>query len=176
MPVRFGVSGHRRATTTYIDSNVVVQQTTLSDYLQKQEVESYRRQEAEVEDSHTRVLIEHGRCGALLGVHKIYSVRTRFDRSLSRTDENRILIDKDLARSRANRRLGWNLRDPMTTPCVLTGYGDASGSKKHYAYVWCTCLPPGHEEKVSQEKFGEMLVSFPDWKWGRPIQLPVLTI
>ena len=64
----------------------------------------------------------------------------------------------------------------MTTPCVLTGYGDVSGSDKHYAYVWCTCIPPDHEDKVSEEKLGELPVTFPDWKWGRPIDLPVVTI
>jgi hypothetical protein len=128
-----------------------------------------------------RMLIEHGRCEALLGVHKVYFVRTTFGRGPAWADlalqrRPRVLIDKDLARSRVNRRLGSDLRGPMTTPCVLTGNGDVPGVEKHYAFVWCTCLPAGHEEKISQDKLGDLPVSFPDWKWGRPIDLPVLTI
>jgi hypothetical protein len=131
---------------------MVVKQTTLSKYLEDQ-------------DEIMLVLVEH-RCGAFLGVHETYVARgqggpTGFP-----------MVD----RYRRPRGPGHGRRGPSTSPRVETKYSDKSGSMKWYAVVRCPCLPDGHTEKIGVDKLGSRSVTFPHKKWGRPIDLPVVTL
>ena len=114
--------------------------------------------------------IEHGRCGGCLGVHEVY---------LDREGGTHIMKSNRPRESRstppsAPRRPG--VKGPITTPHVMTGFSSAAGLDTTYARTFCPCLPKGHIEKMSVEKVAALPVTFPEWKWGRPIDLPVVTI
>lgn len=64
----------------------------------------------------------------------------------------------------------------MTGPGLLWIGRDVDGVVRTYVDVACACLPDGHDEKIRAEKVGKLSVTFPDWKWNRRIDLPVVTI
>jgi hypothetical protein len=45
-----------------------------------------------------------------------------------------------------------------------------------YARIRCRCIPKDHVEKIGVGKLGSLPVTFSEWKWGRHIDLPVVTI
>lgn len=119
------------------------------------------------------VLVEHGRCGRPLGKHVIYRER----------DEDVAVLEKSADALRAyNVAPGPGHRGPETTPGLRldTVPGDwkpgLNGWPQVYERVFCVCLPPGHVEKIKVGKIGSLPVSFPTRKWGRAIDLPVVTI
>lgn len=131
-----------------------VNPATLSEYLEgKNEIE---------------VLVEHGRCGERLGVHRV-----RRDHVLS----GHPTIYRLPLRPRTQRRdTPGAVRGMPTNPRVEMSWSDFSGIEKWSARVFCACLPKGHIEKVGVAKLESLPVTFPDWKWGRRIDLPVVTI
>jgi hypothetical protein len=127
--------------------------TTLSQYL------------AESPGQQRRVLVEH-RCGRPLGRHVVSE--TDYGPVISKAEGGRLTA--------AARHLGLQPtsveRGPETTPGVRGEPFD----REPYSRVFCECLPAGHTEKWRPSKLGRRPVTFPDWKWGRPIDLPVVTI
>jgi hypothetical protein len=121
------------------------------------------------------VLVEHGLCGRSLGAHTAYR----------HIDLGEPLLDKTTAtpirasgrRPDPNVRRSNGIRGQQTTPGVSwDAYRDESGHEQSFQRVWCVCLPDGHKEKIRVEKIGSLPVTFPEWKWGRAIDLPVVTI
>jgi hypothetical protein len=45
---------------------------------------------------------------------------------------------------------------------------------RSYARCYCTCISTEHVEKIAASRLGRLPVTFPGWKWGRPIKLPVV--
>jgi hypothetical protein len=101
--------------------------------------------------------VEHDRCGRSLGTHQV-CVATGIG------GDGHVDIQKSPGPHRG----------PLTTPRVVTGYH--SGRPGNYARIWCGCLAGGHVEKIRTSKLDALLVTFPEWKWGRRINLPVVTI
>jgi hypothetical protein len=114
--------------------------------------------------------VEHGRCGRCLGVHE---VNLDLERGAHIMKSNRPRESLSTPSS-APRRPG--VTGPITTPHVMTGFSSAAGSDKTYARIFCLCVPDGHVEKMSVDKVAALYVTFPEWKWGRHINLPVVTI
>jgi hypothetical protein len=119
------------------------------------------------------VLIEHARCENSLGVHVAFVDPEALDNDgvtviqLMKDDKRRWS-----ARS-APRPRTRGIGGPLTTPRVDQW---AYRRGEYFARVWCPCLPDGHNEKLRPEKVGLLPVTFPDRKWGRSIDLPVVTI
>ena len=124
------------------------------------------------------VLVEHSECGNPLGPHEAY-----WDSSF---DPPLVVLDRDTAPSRVyNMRPLRPDRGPITSPGVhpyaipgnwSPGPPSHGGAPHVYERVLCACLPTGHVQKLSVEKVGGLPISFPMWKWGREIDLPVVTI
>jgi hypothetical protein len=119
----------------------------------------------------TRVLVEHSRCGQSLGTHRIGLMGDRV--LLSRSGGVRIAYVGDYGHKPIpGQQLPSGMKGPLTAPGV-----SVDNFEDHlYARVWCPCLPKGHQEKLRPEKVGSLPVTFPEWKWGRPVELPVVTI
>jgi hypothetical protein len=119
--------------------------------------------------------VEHGRCGRCLGIHELSFARTP---------------PKAVPGRNSAIPLGWKPqpgphimksvrtgRGRLTTPGVETGSSStAPDSDKTYARIRCVCIPKDHVEKVAIEKLGSLPVTSPEWKWGRHIDLPVVTV
>jgi hypothetical protein len=171
LPVKFGLSGDRRPEcgeelhAEYTHSDVALNPTTLSEYLGAQ-------------DEIVLVLVEHSRCGRSLGVHEAYIARGTgslgFRPGFPHIDKFPVRLRQPRATPSGTPRPR-GVRGPNAAPRVETVFGSVSGEDKMYAVASCTCLPENHVEKVSVEKLGSLLVTFPDWKWGRPVDLPVVT-
>jgi hypothetical protein len=134
---------------------VVANPLTLSEYLENGE--------------QRRVLVEHARCGNSLGVH------------ITWPDENGIvnLIKSDKDRYRNDLRRvplqdrGRGYKGRLTAPGIsYWKYRKKQG--EYFARAWCPCLPDSHIDKRRPDRVGSLPVTFPDWKWGRPIDLPVV--
>lgn len=111
-----------------------------------------------------RVLVEHGRCGRPLGEHLVFG------------DDYGLIIRKHLGAPRHTddvRVLMPHARGPETTPGI--NCAERLSGDEPYARAYCVCLPDGHVEKRRLSKLGELPVTFPDWKWGRSVDLPVVT-
>jgi hypothetical protein len=125
------------------------------------------------------VLVEHGRCHGPLGIHEAFVVEEDDGPTFA---PSAIAISKGPWNREAGRHPPTRRRRPqrrtgaLTTPGVLYEGRDVGGQERGYAHVVCACLPRGHEEKIRVEKIGNLQVTFPAWKWGRPIDLPVVTI
>jgi hypothetical protein len=125
---------------------------TLSDYL------------AESPGREVRVLIEHARCGRPLGEHR--AKETELGTALSKSLGGRYVLSA--------RRQAFNTsssRGPESTPGIRGEPFDG----EPYMRCYCVCLPKEHAEKRRLSKLGALPVTFPTWKWGRPIDLPVVT-
>jgi hypothetical protein len=114
-------------------------------------------------DEQVPMLVEH-RCGRSLGVHEVCVVRGIGGPAVGTVDITKV--------TRPHRS------GAITTPGVMTRFRRDPGmaAVRWYAQVSCTCLPAGHIEKLGIEKVGSLPVKFPEQKWGRHIDLPVVTI
>jgi hypothetical protein len=104
------------------------------------------------------VLVEHARCRRSLGPH----LAVAFDRGVSLERSDKVRTDRPWPEE--------GLRGPLTNPGI---YPDPRWPG--YSRVHCPCLPAHHDEKIRDEKLGTLPVTFPDWKWGRAIDMPVVT-
>jgi hypothetical protein len=126
-------------------------------------------------DQEGRVLVEHRRCGVSLGVHHVALTFT------GPKDPGIVDISKSWAVRPSNGRAQYpGERGRLTAPGVTSwdAYYGTGGRNPYtvYAVVRCPCLPDAHLEKRRMDKLGELPVSFPAEKWGRPVDLPVVTI
>lgn len=115
------------------------------------------------------IIVEHGRCGRPIGIHQVCVAR-------GVGGDGHVDIQKSTRPHRNKNTPSTSSygRGPLTAPRVVTGYH--SGLPGNYARIWCSCLPAGHVEKMSVDKVAALYVTFPEWKWGRHIDLPVVTI
>jgi hypothetical protein len=130
---------------------MVAKTMTLSDYV------------GDTKSGDQRVLVEHGRCGGPLGEHIVVVAGT--DLTIRKHGDRR---DRD--------GVGWvsATRGPETTP-GLRSLEREHPDGKPYVRCYCVCLPDGHADKCRLTKLGQLPVTFPEWKWGRPVDLPVVT-
>lgn len=115
-----------------------------------------------------RILVEHGRCGASLGVHVAW-----YDETLDAvvlTTDRRVRRDGLVLKFLARGLVTSPTRGLLTTPRIQP----TSFKQGPYVRCSCICLPAGHTEKRRIDKIGSLPVTFPKWKWGRSIDLPVV--
>jgi hypothetical protein len=112
-------------------------------------------------DEQTPMLVEH-RCGRSLGIHEVCVVRGTGGPAVGTVEIMKVTRPHPSG--------------AITTPGVMTRFRRGPATVSWYAQVSCTCLPAGHIEKLGIEKVGALSVTLPEWKWGRPVNLPVVTI
>jgi hypothetical protein len=115
-----------------------------------------------------QVLVEHGRCGRALGEH---SVSDHAEGVVEGVVIRKALEARYTTGAKALRAQLPGQRGPETTPGIRAERFD----REPYSRAHCACLPADHIDKRRVSKLGELPVTFPEWKWGRPVDLPVVT-